>query len=466
MIHLPYSALGAGGSPPSVPVDFSYPTDETFVAGLTGALDGIDDDFSRDNLSIPVAATVPLIKSAVSAAGGLNFGALTAAAARGDVSATAAQAISGAMSFLSVGALEIAQQITSKTQQIETVSDAAAAIPMIGAIITWVVDLAAGIAGADALVQGVENEAERRLHEGLQTDCAAWARNDQAYSAGSMMEPTDFFRKVGITYQLWRNAGSGSAPQLPLNASSMYVMLCGGETQGFGIDRTRYRQLVDRARVARPQIGTGIPVAVQRKMWGLIKGIMANVEAPIAEFPVGDRGKSLMAILQDLVREYYLRGTHSQYNGPGWDDYLADLLSDEVTLRYRKTVAIPIPGGAGVVQRSSSCAGQEHGYGRHLNLGPLLIDSVANYGELLLANFWDGSKGKWTIRPTRQVAAVQPRGSLVLSGTDTDDIADSIDRATGQLPPRVVTSIAAIAAAGGGYWLARGGYKKIMKLLR
>jgi hypothetical protein len=459
-----YAALGAGGSVPPPPSGFSYPTEETFVAGLTGALDGIDNDFARDNLSIPVAATVPLIKSAVSAAGGLGFSALTQAAAAGNIPPAGAQAISGAMSLLSEGALQIAQQISAGTQQVESVSSAAAAIPMIGAIITWVVDLASGIAGADALVAGVENAAERQLHEQLQTDCAAWARGHQAYSAGTMMEPTDFFRKTGFVYQVWRKSG-GPPPRLPLNAASMYVMLCGGETQGFGIDRTRYRQLVAKAKARSPKVGNGIPVQVQRKMWGIIKGILSNVEDPIAEFPIGDRGKSLMAILQDIVREYYLRATHANRNGPGWDRYLADLLSDEVTKRYTKSVALPIPDGAGVVQRSSSCAGQQHGYGRHLNLAPMLVDSVANYGELLLQNFYNKSTGKWTIRPTVTMTAVEPRGSLVLSGQETDDIAGAIDRSTGTLPPRVFTAITALASAGGGYWLARGGYQAIMKLI-
>lgn len=455
--------LGAGGTIPTPPAGFQNPTPQAFVAGFTNALDGIDDAWARENLSVPVGAAVPLIKSTVSAAGDLNFGQIARAASEGRISPAQVKAISGALSGLVAGSLKIAQAMAAGTRVADTVSDVGEAIPVIGAIITWIVDLALGVASSSALIGATENEAERRLHDDLNTMCAGWARADQPYGPGSLLTPADIFRKLGYTYQGW--GGSGSPPELPLNASSMYVMLCGGETQGFGLPRQRYEELVAKARAKNPKIGGGIPRSVQRQMWKLIKGIMANAEPPISQPPVGDQGRMLMAVLQDVVREYNLRASATEpgSRGPGWDGYLASLLSDEVTKRYRHNVHITV--GAGVVQRSSSCAGQQHGYGRHMDLGPLLINSVARYQQALFDEFWDTSSQQWSTRPNTPIAGVAKTGTLVMSAEGSKSVAGSVGRITRPSRSPLIVGSAAVASALAGYYAARGGYKTIAKAL-
>lgn len=451
----------AGGSIPSAPAGFQYPTQETFVAGLTGALGDIDEGWAADNLSKPVAAAVPVVKTAVSAAGNADFAAIASAARSGKLGASEIAAISSALSALVQGALTIAQQLADTSKAAQSVANAADAIPVIGGIIQWVVDLALGIAGSSALTGQAENAAENELHQQLADMCGDWAAADQPYGPGSALTPADIFRKVGFRYQTWVTGGRGRAPRLPLNASSMYVMLCGGETQGFGLDRQRYDQLVAKARARNPKVKGGIPREVQRKMWGLIKGIMANVEPPIAGPPVGDQGRMLMAVLQDVSREYYLRATKGP--GPGWDDYLARLLSDEITRDYHQSVTKRV--GASVIQRSSTCAGQEHGYSRHLDLSQALIDSVAKYEQALLDQFWDPAKQAWSVAP-RDKVMTQKTGELVLSVKGSEHVAGEIERATGAKKSRLVVGALSLLSAGGGYWLARGGYDRILRAVK
>lgn len=464
-----WTGMGQAGSGviPSAPPGFEYPTKESFVAGLTSALGEVDEDWASKNLSKPVAAAVPLIKTTISAAGDMNFNQLASAARSGTLGGGQIAAITSALGSLVQGALSIAQQLSESSATGQAIASAADAIPVIGGIIQWVVDLVLGIAGSSAMYDRLGTEAEQKLHEELAEMCRGWADADRPYGPGPKLTPADIFRKIGFRYQKWVKDGRPAvAPRLPLNASSMYVMLCGGETQGFGLSRSRYDQLVAKARKRNPKIGGGIPRSVQRKMWGFIKGIMANVSDPIGEPPVGDEGRMLMAMLQDVCREYYIRV--QKHGGPGWDTYLAQLLSDEVTGDYLHKVWSYPTGelgerlGPGVVQRTASCAGQKHGYGRHLDLSQTLIDSISKYQGALFAEFWDPVKQDWRVSPRTKVMTTKV-GELVLSKRGSEQVAGAIERATGRSRPWVVP-VASLASAGVGYLAGRFGMQAFKRL--
>ena len=101
-----------------------------------------------------------------------------------------------------------------------------------------------------------------------------------------------------------------------MNVGAMYVLLCGGETQGFGFSRPEYDKFLAEARKhdkKQPEQGNnpvGVPPYRQRVMWTLIKGMMTSISpAGITQAPlIGDSGRSIMPMLQDMVREEWFSG--------------------------------------------------------------------------------------------------------------------------------------------------------------
>jgi hypothetical protein len=232
----------------------------------------------------------------------------------------------------------------------------------------------------------------------------------------------------------------------------MYVMLCGGETQGFGMSRARWSSLVATARTSEPKIGYGIPPPVQRTMWRLIKGIMATVQPPIQSDPLGDDGRALMPILQEIVRQYYLNV--SERSGPGWNETLGRLLSQEVASQgvYGRSHSRAV--GQGSVQRYSTCAGG-HGYAPHVDLEPPLRDSLVQFQGAMRAQFYNEKTGRWGLAPKDRFTTAKT-GAVVMSGSVLEQTSSGIDGVFGS--GALMTKILKLAiAAGAGY----GGYRLV-----
>ena len=95
---------------------------------------------------------------------------------------------------------------------------------------------------------------------------------------------------------------------LPPTMGSIYVILCGGETQGYGFTRPQYAEFLKYHKGTRSIPGIAPPV--QRKMWRLIQSIMGQVVPPESSVALisPDAGRSLVPVLNNIVLQQLLAG--------------------------------------------------------------------------------------------------------------------------------------------------------------
>jgi hypothetical protein len=464
MLGRVHNALG--GAIPQTPPGF-YPSgsQDQIVAelqaratmGLAQALTDVTEDFASAHMSPPVAASVPLLKAIVSSSAGMD---LTALASGAGVAPSAAGNVVKAVADVLDGALELVAAFEVGQSAAAAVTSAAEAIPVVSAIVTWVVDAVSAVVAAaqGAPQKQVAAEVEQVLYDKLRAECASRVKQDAPYGTlvGGRVSPADFFRKVAYRYY---QTGDGPTYTVPFNAASMYVALCGGETQGFFQTRDDWNALIARAKqrtaAERTQAEAdklGIPGDVQRTMWRLIKGIFTMVQPPISAYHVPDQGRTLMPMLQDLVRETYLKGQ--------WNDIVAQEMSNAIAATESESASKKIPGGAGgTVQRSATCAGGKYGFPAFVDLSQPFIDSIVQYEAALLESFYDASTNTWSVRPTAgNVVIGGKRGAIVLSPAQLQSLSDSLDRATGKrgwFARNFVGLLTAGVGAAGGYYAAR-----------
>lgn len=439
-------SLGQAGKPPEPPAGFQYPTLEGYASKTVQALGDIGEDWARDNMVPPVAAAVMTTKNVIAGAAGEGFMSLLDAAGSGKMTFGKAAQIAQAVGALLDGSLEI----VSAGAQAAKLSSMAQAVPVLGSIVGAVVQIAVEALTQLASFEQAKSDVERALHEYLAIECRNQWEAARPFPTGpaAAVTPADFFRKLGFAYQSWiafgkKQGHTGGGVPWPMNSSSMYLMLCGGETQGFGLSRHRYNQLLDAHRKRNPQLG--IAPSTQRRMWRLLQGLFATVQAPIAEHPIGDQGRALMPALIEIVRTQYLRKT--------WDDTFARALSDEVTSRYKHRITYQPPGAAGVIERVGTCKGQQHGVtGRHIDLSDGLIQSVTSFQADIWNEFWDASTQQWRVVPTSRVLS-PVRGVLQLSPAQAQKALSDIKASThkGSLATAVMALVAASAAGYGAY---------------
>jgi hypothetical protein len=151
--------------------------------------------------------------------------------------------------------------------------------------------------------------------------CPKLASQYDPTGTGPGVTPGDMFRANYVAASL------GHPP--PPNLASMYILLCGAETQGVGftrLDYDRFRNAVGKdlgtgSGNYTPDSVTGIPLQdrselgidpwTQRRMWSLIKAIMAASKNPEESRTIsvhGDGGRSAFALLQDIVRIQFFAG--------------------------------------------------------------------------------------------------------------------------------------------------------------
>lgn len=265
------------------------------------------------------------------------------------------------------------------------------------------------------------------------------------------MTPSDMFRSClyAASHGPGHRFGDGVAPMAPLSVGMMYVMLCGSQTQNIGMTDAVYQQVLAAARVHSP--GVGIAPAIQRTMWKLIKGIMASVEDPgihASIAPIGDKGRSLFPILQDIVRNEYLR--YQATGVGGWDDYLAQAMSD---------VLVGQVGGWGVAQSAvvarttpCDCSSPE----RLIDLSPALVASVGAWQWQLQERCFDFDTGRYVYGgPPADPSRV--KGVLVISPAQARALAHAVSGETESAPlPAAAKALLAAGGLGAAYLGFRG----------
>lgn len=443
MRYLPTTKLGFGAIP-DAPAGF-YPQGSESdvmqeirrrsVVGITYGLSQIDDGFARANMSKPVAASVPVFRAVVSSAAGMDFNGLVAAIQGNQTSAQTIATIANAIGGTLEGTLAIAEAIGKGEQVSQTIQDASDAIPVISGIATAIVGLVVEVVKGFGLRDEVTDQYAKQIYQDTVPYCNQQLQIVKPTATlGGQLSPADMFRNVAYTAHL-RQQGQGHV-QLPLDVASMYVMLCGGESQGLGMSREEWRSIIADARHRNPAVGNGIPVHVQRTMFRLIKGILAMSQPPLTDAPSIDSGRSLMPLLQDVAREYYLKVQRGE--GPGWDDYVARRCSDWLASQYRIKRQYPVPGGATVMNFSADCAGRvrsQEGFderrARHIDLSDALIESIVSYQHQLLQAFFDQSTGDWRIKPNEGFGATRAKtAKIILSNAAARRTIKDIDAAT------------------------------------
>ncbi len=386
-----YRLLGSLGEA-NPPANFIWPTVEDYCRKTADGLLGINtESISSMMTTVFPASTDPeqvVLTNTTDIFQGTMCSVIEAAVDKSlaDISNTAAGQISSTLlsGFTSICAdafngdgidatAAIGTAILSAGQIVGVLSD----IPLIGAIAGMVADWIVSIVQSSAITQASQDAADAACRQTAAQRCRSKYDADAPRATGSEgVTPADMFRGALFAYR------SGQA--LPLNVASMYVLLCGDQTQGFGINTYDYEKILASVRGSRSP-NVGIAKSTQRKMWKLIKGIMYSAEPYEIRSDIrgiGDKGRLLFPILQDIVRNEYLRYKDTRVGG--WNDQLADALSGYLTSMVKVHVSNPVSGGAGVSQAYCDCYKPEI----LLTLRPAIIDSVLKWQTVLQENFF------------------------------------------------------------------------------
>ena len=252
-------------------------------------------------------------------------------------------------------------------------------------------------------------EAEANMLVWLQDNCPKIAGGyvPQSSVAGAPT-PADMFRDVFYAATI--------GDFLPPTLASVYVLLCGGESQGVGPTRGEYDSWLNKARKL---FGNkiGIDPSTQRVMWELIKAIMSSTKSPLVtrEFDLhGDQGKSAFGLLQEILRKELI------FNKT-WNRESARFLTTFLSSRYSFSKDY---GGGSVV---SNC-------GEYMGLEDALIKGQKSWQGLLEEKCEvsgpDGCK-KWkSFESASSIAKARPgsrpKGILTLSRHSAEILTKSV----------------------------------------
>jgi hypothetical protein len=351
-------------------------------------------------------------------------------------------ALNGDLDATVVGTIQLAGDVAT------TLS----AIPILGTVATFVSNLVQMIFGSAGYHDEGKEEAYKDCQNKLTRLCEDARQGALPSATGSEgVTPSDMFRQCLYNYR--------SGTPLPMSAASMYILLCGGQTQGFGIPRTAYDSMVSGPLGGR----VGIHPETQRLMWKLIKGIMFAAEPPELRgdlTPIGDKGRALFPVLQDIVRNEFLRFERTQ-NG-GWNIGLAQALSDWLVGHYQEWGTAAKEAGVFTVM----CDGATPV--RRVDLSGVLYESARQWQNQLQEKFW--RDGKYFFGGTGKVK--MGKGMLGLSMTQAKKLVDAANPKSGQgtiayleslSAPKAAAVTAALAAAG---YLGYEGYRLVAKRRR
>lgn len=289
-----------------------WPKEADHAGGIIDAVGSVVDvaDTSFDQGGIvnpPIMAQIGALQATLESTTGMSLGQLVGLARNISAltNATDTVQITTAVNQLVQGSLQIA---VSVMKAVGVATSAIQVVPILGQLVGIMMEVVAAAQAAQAQWRWAQDECQRRAEQQTLRLCQRRVSEARAVATeGSQPQPSDMFRPV--FYAMQRKTA------LPLTSISIYVMLCGGETRGqiAGMSRTEWRALVD----AMPNKRIGIPQSMQRKMWSLIKGIMRGSNYPQPGSPVmGDNGRALMPILQDMIWNLYRVGSSGPHQLP------------------------------------------------------------------------------------------------------------------------------------------------------
>jgi hypothetical protein len=300
----------------NLPSNFKWPTEREYSAYFSEGYRqlGFDSEFVRTSMAAPLQSQVNGMITCVESytQKGINqvAGDLFGDAPAGEVVKVASQVaelslglVNGQVVVAAQAASELAQQVgVQVAQQIggQLAQAVAGVIPvlgqMAGAVIGFLGPLLSNTLSEDEKKRAME-AAKKKLVAELPDRCGNYAQafRPTATGAGGVTTPADLFRGVFLAAQI-------GAP-LPPTLASMYVLMCGAESQGVGYTRREWNQV--NAKAQKVSGRPGIDPATQRRMWALCKAIMFAAKEPRAEGQIevyGDGGYSSFAALQEITR--------------------------------------------------------------------------------------------------------------------------------------------------------------------
>lgn len=369
-----------------VPSWVSFATEAEYSAELVNAVSWVVDDaytsldvgglLGGALLSSPVATQVIGLKTAFEQSTGVSFGQLvnlaSSVVALGQSSAPSQ--IAQATTQLIMGALDIAKTVASA---MGVATSALNVIPILGQIVAVM-----GIFASEAL-KGYERRAENteKCRQAIASNrndwCADLIRNAMPIATGrkttlnpSGLDPSDLFRSLAYEWQnlkprikdgehygfdvaaMNKHSANWVWNHYRPSVAVLYLGLCGryprfkapvqqpGQKLPAGMPKLSHFALWPQDELSHHGYHAWcqrhgvepIPANTQRKMWQLVKGLMAGVRdpRPTLEGPIqhADGGRALMPILHDLVHSEHINDRvppellwEIQYRALRWTQY-------------------------------------------------------------------------------------------------------------------------------------------------
>lgn len=250
--------------------------------------------------------------------------------------------------------------------------------------------------------------------------------------------PADTFRGLAYVFQ------KGSQ-EIPASPASLYLLLCGGEAQGFGLSRAEYRAL----KKQNPGTGSGIPVDTQRRMWKLIRALMSAAQPPLSAFKrTSDQGATIMPILQELVRTSWVAGH--------WNESWLKVLNHKIGQRHRMSAGAHFNCASAVtkvnIDGEADCSGyyrvpvhctcwgppykeyveKAGSYGAFFDIVPAFMYSMVQWKLQLGECFYNQEKGEWDVAAPKsrlRLAFVPKMSMIVLSAKQGKKLVNDVKSA-------------------------------------
>ena len=253
-----------------LPSTFKFPTKLDYVANLGGAmqsLGGFNSEFMRNNLAAPVLTSLNTLIIGLEATVGTSIKHLEAMVTQGIDSVKkfippevlaklgdVGKIASGVASFVGAvvsGNVQVAvtEGLNIALGVMSMISAAVGTVPVVGqiamaataaiAIVQLIISL---LPPSKEDIEEARKDARKALDERLALNCSKeaerWAQITASRSTGPT--PGDQFRSAYVAAILGR--------PLPPTVASMFILMCGGESQGVGFTRNEYNSTWHHAR--------------------------------------------------------------------------------------------------------------------------------------------------------------------------------------------------------------------------
>lgn len=387
---------------PATPKGFKAPTINDYGAKLAQATKGMVADSgwmgSAGGLTPPLIQQVAGIKSTLEAAANEQLGGLLSANSAGMGKAMHAA--------ITLARGDVAATVKAVFDAIGSFTTALDSVPMVGQMVGFLVNRIAMLATMGAEARKAELEACKLLHDELRVGCKARVQHFMPFPAtGGQPSPADLFRHVLFAYQ--------GGMRLPLDLGSIYVLMCGGETQGFGFSRDQYNSWLNAARKSSLMVNTkksdqnhsmflthpsqiGIPKHVQRQLWAYIKATMYSVgPTMLGKIVVSDEGELSFPVVNDILYEQYLQGRWNWNTVSSMSNWLAGHGNSFAGSGRSYAFAAAVPtdrfGNCGSIdsrcRKDYGIFGHATPWGGYVNFADAFRDSVRAYVQGLYENF-------------------------------------------------------------------------------